>query len=60
MILTIITTIIPLRAHSEQLLNFNYLIFLVYTVWACLKAMTLYNTLKEEPTNKNHNNDNYN
>ena len=24
MILTIITTIIPLRAHSEQLLNFNF------------------------------------
>ena len=32
----------------------------VYTVWACWKAMTPYKTFKEEPTNKNHNNDNYN
>ena len=33
--------------------------FLVYTVWACLKGVTLYKTLKEEPTNKNHDDDNY-
>ena len=34
--------------------------FLVYIVWVCLKGMTLYNTLKEEPSNKNHFNDKYN
>ena len=41
--------------------------FLVYIVWVCLKGMTLYNTLKEEPSNKNvdysasiHYYDNYN
>ena len=33
--------------------------FLVYTVWACLKAVTPYNALKEKPTNKNHYDDNY-
>ena len=33
--------------------------FLVYTVWACLKGMTSYKTLKEEPTNQNHYDDNY-
>ena len=33
--------------------------FLVYTVWACLKAVTPYNALKEEPTNKNHYDVNY-
>ena len=33
--------------------------FLVYTVWACLKAVTPYNALKEEPTNKNHYDNNY-
>ena len=33
--------------------------FLVYTVWACLKGMTLYEKLKEESTNKNHYNVNY-
>ena len=27
---------------------------LVYTVWTCLKGMTLQKTLKEESTNKNH------
>ena len=40
-------------------LNFNYLIFLVYTVWACLKGMTLSKTLKKESTNKNYYDDNY-
>ena len=29
-------------------------------VWACLKGVTLQNTLKEESTNKNHYDDNYN
>ena len=29
-------------------------------VWACWKGMTLQKILKEESTNKNHNNDNYN
>ena len=33
--------------------------FFVYTVWACLKAVTPYNTLKEESTNKNFYDDNY-
>ena len=33
--------------------------FLVYTVWACLKGVTPNKTLKEEPTNKNHFDDNY-
>ena len=33
--------------------------FLVYTVWACLKAMTPYKTLKEESTDKHHCKDNY-
>ena len=33
--------------------------FLVYTVWACLKGVILYKTLKEETTNKNHYDDNY-
>ena len=33
---------------------------LVYTVWACLKAMTQSKKLKEESSNKNHNNNNYN
>ena len=28
-------------------------------VWACLKGVTLYKTLKEESTNKNHCGDNY-
>ena len=32
----------------------------VYTVWACLKVMTQQKTLKEESSQKNHNNDNYN
>ena len=43
-----------------QSTTFQCLIFLVYIVWVSLKAMTLYNTLKEEPSNKNHYNDNYN
>jgi hypothetical protein len=34
--------------------------FLLYTVWACLKGVTPYNTFKEESTNKNHYDDNYN
>ena len=33
--------------------------FLVYTVWACLKGVTPYKALKEEPTNKIHDKDNY-
>ena len=32
----------------------------MYTVWACLKAMTQSKTLKEKSTNKNHYDDNYN
>ena len=42
-----------------QSTTFQLFDFLVYTVWACLKGMTQYNTLKEEPTNKNHYDDNY-
>ena len=33
--------------------------YVVYTVWACLKAMPPYNTFEEKPTNKNHYNNNY-
>ena len=33
---------------------------LVYTVWTCLKATTQYKTVKEEASQKKHNNDNYN
>ena len=43
-----------------QSTTFQCLNFLVYTVWACLKGMTPYKTLKEESTNKNHYDDNYN
>ena len=42
-----------------QSTKFQLFDFLVYTVWACLKGMTPYNTLKEESTNKNHCDDNY-
>ena len=34
--------------------------FLVYTVWACLKAMTQSTTLKDESSHKNHYDDHYN
>ena len=34
--------------------------FFVYTVWACLKGMTLYNTLKEKSSYKKYYNNNYN
>ena len=37
-----------------QSTTFQLFEFLVNTVWACLKAVTPYKTLKEEPTNKNH------
>ena len=43
-----------------QSTTFQLFDFLVYTVWACLKAMTQLKTLKEKSTNKNYNNDNYN
>ena len=39
--------------------KFQLFDFLVYTVWACLKGMTPYNTLKEESSHKNHYNDSY-
>ena len=42
-----------------QSTTFQLFDFVVYTVWACSKAMTLYKTLKEESTNKNHYNNNY-
>ena len=45
---TIITTIIVIQ------------FIFVYTVCACLKAMTQSKTLKEQSSNKNHKNDNYN
>ena len=44
---------------EHNLLHFNYLIFLVCTVWACWKGMTLQKTLKKKSTNKNHCDDNY-
>ena len=53
-ILTIITTSIVTQYTTFQLFE-----FLVYTVWACLKAVTPYNTLKEESTNKNYFDDYY-
>ena len=34
--------------------------FFVYNVWACLKGMTLYNTLKEKSSNKKYYNNDYN
>ena len=49
-----IFTIITTGIDDTSLLD-----LLVYTVWACLKATTLYNTLKEKSTNKNHYYDNY-
>ena len=52
---TIITTSIVTQYTTFQCLN-----ILVYTVWACLKAMTQSKTLKEKSTNKNHYDDNYN
>ena len=42
-----------------QSTKFQLFEFLVCTVWACLKGVTPYNTLKEESTNKNHCDDNY-
>ena len=33
--------------------------FLVYTVWACLKGMTPYNTFKEESSQIKHYDDSY-
>ena len=42
-----------------QSTTFQLFDFLVYTVWACLKGVTPYKTLKEESTNKNHYDDNY-
>ena len=54
-ILTIITTSIVTQSTTFQLFD-----LLVYTVWACLKAMTQQKTLKEKSSPKNHNNDNYN
>ena len=53
-ILTIITTSIVTQSTTFQLFD-----LLVYTVWACLKAMTIQKALKEESTNKNYSNDNY-
>ena len=43
-----------------QSTTFQLFEFLVNTVWACLKAVTPYKTYKEESTNKNHSDDNYN
>ena len=43
-----------------QSTKFQLFDILVYTVWACLEGMTLYNTLKEKPSNKNYYNNNYN
>ena len=40
-----------------QSTTFQLFDFVVYTVWACSKA--LYKTLKEESTNTNHYNNNY-
>ena len=42
-----------------QSTTFQILDLLVYTVRACLKGVTPYNALQEEPTNKNHYDDNY-
>jgi hypothetical protein len=53
-ILTIITTSIVTQYTTFQLFK-----FLVYTVWACLKAVTPNNAFKEESTNKNFYDDNY-
>ena len=43
-----------------QFTTFTILDFVVYTVWACLKAVTQSKTLKEKSSNKNYCNDNYN
>ena len=43
-----------------QYTKFQLFDFVVYTVWACLKGVTPYKTLKEELNNKNYYNDNYN
>ena len=53
--MTIITTSIV-----TQFTTFQFSILKVYTVWACWKAMTQSKTLKEESSQKNHYNDNYN
>ena len=37
-----------------QSTKFSILDFVIYTVWACLKGMTLYNTFKEESSHKNY------
>ena len=42
-----------------QSTTFQLFDFVVYTVWACLKGVTPYKTLKEELNNKNHYDDNY-
>ena len=42
-----------------QYTTFQLFDFVVYTVWACLKGVTPYKTLKEELNNKNHYDDNY-
>ena len=43
-----------------QSTKFQLFDFLVYTVWACLKGVTPYKALKEESTNRNYCDDNYN
>ena len=53
-IFTIITIQYIVHTTKFQLFEFS-----VYTVWACLKGVTLYNSSKEESTNKNHCDDNY-
>ena len=45
--------------YSDTIYYISMFQFFVYTVWACLKAVTPYNTLKEESTNKNFYDDNY-
>ena len=54
-----ILTIITIQYIVTQSTIFQLFDFLVYTVWACLKGMTPYNTLKKKSTNKNHYDDNY-
>ena len=48
-----------IKMTQSNYISTIWFFFSIHWFWACWKATTLYNTLKEEPTNKNHSDDNY-